>query len=59
MVDMFVGPVRVEVVEGQLGWHELVGIHEDEDDDWVLGEESVELLFGPEILHDRIDYGGV
>jgi hypothetical protein len=57
VVDVLVGPVGVEVVEGQFGRHELVGVHEDKDDDRVLGEESAELLFGAQILHDRIDYG--
>ena len=53
---MFVSPVRVEVIKGQLGRHELIGIHEYEDDDWMLSQKGVELLFRTEILHDSIDY---
>lgn len=51
---MFVGCMRVEIVKGEFGRHELVGVHKDEDDDWMLGQEGVKLLFGSEILHDII-----
>ena len=53
---MFVGSMRIEVIEGQLSRHELIGINEYEDDDWMLSQKRIELFFRPEILHDSIDY---
>lgn len=54
---MLVSPVGVEVVKSELSRHELVGIDKDEDDDWMLSQKGIELLFGSEILHDSTNNG--
>ena len=51
VVDFGGCSVGVDVVEEQFGRHELVGVNEDDDDDFAGVEYFVELFFAAQVLH--------